>query len=361
MPEPLADAFARIYFQTRHPASFGSAQRLFRASRQQNPTVKLTDVQRWLSGQETYSLHRVARKKFPRRKTIVRGIDHQWQIDIASMQNLKKYNSGYNYLLTIIDVFSRYAWALMLKTKTGIEVANALEALFLREKRQPKYLHSDMGGEFRNKNVARVLDKYGIKLFSVHSEPKAALIERWNRTLKTKMYRYFTKNNTYRYVDVLHDLVAGYNGAKHRITAMAPDQVTSKNERSLWRHLYGKEFSLKANFAFQKGDTVRISQVPKTFDKGYVPRWTREYFVVAHRSNTKPHTYKLRDEEGKLLNGSFYEMEMQRIKRPSEDAAYDVDILKRRRRKNKTEYFVHYRGWPSSFDEWVQASQLEKR
>ena len=207
--------------------------------------------------------------------------------------------------------------------------------------------------------MRKLLKKLNIKLFSVYSETKAALVERWNRTLKTKMYRYFTKNNTRRYVDILPELVASYNNKVHRITKLLPNAVNSQNEKELWVRLYGKEFPKVVKFTFQRGDTVRVSQVAQVFGKGYKPQWTKEWFVVAHRRNTKPPTYKLRDEHGELIDGSFYEEEMQNIQRPGNTTAFHVDVLKKRRRKNKTEYFVHYLGWPTSFDEWVSASQLQ--
>ncbi|XP_064639583.1 uncharacterized protein LOC135495098 [Lineus longissimus] len=328
--------FSKIYYNPRHPASFGSIDRLLTASKRQEPSIERRDVVHWVSGQDTYTLHRQARRKFQRRKTIVPGIDHQWQIDLVDVQNLQKYNNGVKYLLTKIDVFSRRAAALPLRTKTGREVAQALKELFEREKVYPKYLHSDLGKEFRNASVLKLLEDLGIKLFSVHSETKAALVERWNRTLKSKVYKMFTKNNTRRYIDILPDLVESYNNIVHRITKLAPNQVNASNEKALWLHLYGKEFPTKTNFKFQKGDTVRVSQLAQVFGKGYKPQYTTEWFVVAHRRSTKPPTYKLRDEHGELLDGSFYEEEMQRIQRPSDASAFHVDILKKRRRNKKS-------------------------
>jgi hypothetical protein len=345
--------FAKIYLDPRHPAGFSSKKKLLHAAQKQDRKIKPADLSKWLRGQPTYTLHKPARKRFPRRQTVSNGIDYQWQIDLVSMQNVKRHNDGYNYLMTIIDVFSRYAWVIPLKTKQGTEVANALERLFSQEKRQPKYLQSDLGGEFINTVVLKLLKAHNIDLFSVDSDTKCALVERFNRTLKMKMYRYFTHHNTFRFIEVLPDLVASYNNTIHRSINMAP-------ENQLWKQQYADAFSHKKKFAFNKGDTVRISQIPKTFDKGYIPRWTREYFTVVQRMNTLPPTYKVRDEQNNVITGSFYEQEMQVISHPSQDDLYEIDVLKKRKRKNKREYFVHYRGWPASYDEWVSAVQLKK-
>ena len=357
--EEVPRLLASIYFDPKHPASYGSISRLTEAARRSNNAVKPKQVRQWLSGEDTYTLHRPVRKKFRRRKTIAKGIDHQWQIDLVDMQKLEKFNDRVKYLLTIIDVFSRYAWALPLRNKTGKQVVEALSDLFAGEARQPKLIQSDLGGEFRNAQVLAFLKQRGIKLFSVHSDTKASLVERLNRSLKSRMYRYFTKNNSHRYIDVLAQLVQGYNRAKHRALGTSPDSVNAGNEKAIWLHLYGKEFPTSARFAFEVGDTVRISQIQNIFAKKYTPQWTSEYFRVAKRKATKPPTYKLKDEHGELIDGSFYENQMQRIRRPTKEDTFKVDVLKKRKRKGKTEYFVHYQGWPANFDEWIRDDQLK--
>jgi hypothetical protein len=351
---------AKIYYDPAHPAGYASAERLFQAQKRSGRASRAA-VREWLSGQETYTLHRPARKRYPRRKTIAGHLDYQWQADLLSVQNIKKYNDGRQYLLTVIDVFSRQAFAEPLKNKTGPEVAKTLENLFRREKRQPKYFHTDFGREFKNAHVNAVLKKRNIRDFATNSEIKAALVERFNRTLKTRMYKYFTKKRTFRFLDVLPQLVASYNNAKHRSLKMAPNQVNAANQLALWKRLYGEAMPKKrAKFAFQLGDTVRLSQTPRMFEKGFEPRYTREYYIVSYRSNTKPPTYKVRDMRGELVDGSFYEPELQRIQKPKEDQPYDVDILRKRQRNKKNEYFVHFKGWPSTYDQWVSAGDLEK-
>ncbi|XP_064651652.1 uncharacterized protein LOC135502633 [Lineus longissimus] len=138
-----------------------------------------------------------------------------------------------------------------------------------------------------------------------------------------------------------------------------PNRVNKENERALWQYLYGKEFAkTRKRFNHNLGDTVRISQIRGTFEKGFTPIFSREYFIVAHRKNTVPQMYKLRDEEGELLEGSFYEFEIQGIRRLDERHAFLVDVLKTRRGGKKKDYFVHYRGWPSSHDHWIPADHL---
>ena len=346
-----------VYYDPKHPAGYTSVDALFRHAK----GLKRKEVKTWLSGQDTYTLHKPIRKKFPRRVTITKGLHHQWQADLAILADLAAHNDGYKYILTVVDVFSRYGIAEPLKTKTGVEVARALKTIFDRHGgKTPSLLQVDQGSEFYNAHVQGLLKTLGIRMFSVYSDPKASLVERWNRTLKNRLYKYFTKNNTKRYVDVLPDVVQAYNASTHRILGMAPRDVNEKNQKLLWTKLYGKEFPRRAKFHFNVGDTVRISKLRGTFGRGYLPQWSEEYFLVTHRRATKPNTYKIKDLNDEPVKGSFYREELQRIRPPAADQAYKVDVIKERRRRGRREYYVHYRGWPSSFDEWLPARQLER-
>ena len=357
--EDMKTLLSEIYTDTSNPASFSSLERLYKESKKHNSKITRKFVQKWARGHTTYTLHRKVRWNFPRRKTIVAGIDDQWQMDLVSLIKLAPYNSQKKHMLTVIDVFSRFAFAKPLKTKTGTEVTAALEEIFTESGRFPQKIQADQGTEFFNRVMLPFLKDRNIKIFSVYSDPKAALVERFNRSIKKRMFSMFSEKNTLRWVDNLQDLVDAYNRSVHRIIGMAPKDVNAQNEETLWKKLYSKEFPNKAKFRFNIGDTVRIARIPTTiFEKGYEAKWTREHFTVTHRRATQPVTYKLMDLKNELIKGSFYDHQIQLIEKPSETDQYQVDILKERNRKGKLQYFVHYRGWPSTFDEWVNKTQL---
>ena len=109
-----------------------------------------------LGRQASYSLHKPSRKNFKRNQTVVGGIDQQWQADLADMQALSTRNKGTKFILTFIDVFSKYAWAIPVKNKGGPEMKNAFELLFQMSKRpKPDKLQTDSGKEFLNKEVQK--------------------------------------------------------------------------------------------------------------------------------------------------------------------------------------------------------------
>ena len=139
-------------------------------------------------------LHKSKRKNYPRRRIIVNHIDEIFAADLVEMQKFAKLNKGYRYLLTCIDIFSKFAWVIPLKDKKGITIKQALQKIF--NKRKSKLLWTDKGKEFYNKQVQDLLNENNIKLYSTNnSEIKSAVIERFNRTFKNMMYKKFTENN----------------------------------------------------------------------------------------------------------------------------------------------------------------------
>ena len=165
--------------------------------------IKLDDVKRWFRKQQTYTLHKSIRIKFYRRKTIAAGIDYQWQADLADMSSTSKFNDKYRFLLCIIDIFSKYAWVVPIKDKTGKTLVHALKSL-LKSGRKPKRLQTDKGTECKNKDFQNFLKSKKIHFFTIENpETKASIVERFQRTLKSRMWKYFTHHRTLRYFDIL--------------------------------------------------------------------------------------------------------------------------------------------------------------
>ena len=129
-------------------------------------------------------LHRPARRHYPRRHVDIREIDDTWQADLVDMSAYAKVNRGYRFLLTVIDIFSKFAWAVPTKTKSGSDVTAAMRS---DQGRQPRRLHVDQGKEFYNAAFKNLMEEYNIRLYSTFSDLKASICERFNRTLNTKM------------------------------------------------------------------------------------------------------------------------------------------------------------------------------
>ena len=137
------------------------------------------------------------------------------------MQAFSKFNRGVKYLLAVIDVFSKYGWLIPLKDKTGKSVASALKTIFKESKQEKMWV--DKGKEFYNKDV-----KDSIELYSTENEENSSVVERWIRTMKEKMWKYFSANSTNVYIDVLPDLVREYNNTRHSSIKMMPTKASKK-------------------------------------------------------------------------------------------------------------------------------------
>lgn len=340
-----------MYYNARSAGSFGGVKRLQRETGVSAPKIK-----QWLSHQDTYTLHKPIRKKFPRRQTIVSSIDAQWQCDLIVLNGLKKYNDGYVYLLTCIDVLSKYAWVLPLKTKTGETLVKAFQEIFAGG-RKPDRLQTDKGSEFRNRAFQAYLKKEGVAFFVTENDDiKAAIVERFNRTLKEKLWRYFTKVNKLRYVEILSQIVEGYNNSYHRSIKRAPNQVTIANENEVWHTLYGAKNIDYQLSKFKAGDRVRISKNRRVFEKGYLPSWSEELFHVSQVKKTQPPTYVIKDDLGEELEGTFYEQELQKV---GDKEVYRIQkVLKQRGRGEKKAYFVSWVGYPEKFNSWIRDRDL---
>ena len=214
-------------------------------------------------------LHAPARRKFPRCKVIMRGIDETWQADLVDMKKYSKLNGGYKYLLTVIDNVSKFAWAIPLKTKNGIELQRAFEELF-QQGRVPPNLHVDQGTEFYNHRVKNVLKSHNINLYSTFSEKKASIIERFNRTLKNKMWIEFNVRGCYKWIDIVQNLISKYNATQHRSIKMKPENVTVADEEKLLKLLNSSKYDYKKP-KYKVGDHVRLCKYKHIFEKGYTP------------------------------------------------------------------------------------------
>ena len=238
------------------------------------------------------------------------------------MRSLSKHNDNVNYILTVIDVFSRYAYAYPIKNKTGDYITEAFQKLF--EIQTPKLLQTDKGTEFINKKTQSLFKKHNVKLFTTENLTKAQMVERFNRTLKNRMYKYFTAADTKRWVggnpgeaEVLQDLVENYNTSYHRTIKMTPEEAV-QDPYEVTENTSEKERTQPASPGlkpkFKPGDYVRISKYRKTFKRGYEANYTNEVFIVSEVYKTDPPTYQIVDIKANKIIGAFYEHELSLFK-----------------------------------------------
>lgn len=299
-------------------------------------------------------LHAPARKHFETRKVVTLGINDLWQADIVDMQELSTRNKGHKYILTIIDTFSKIGYAIPLKTKSGEEVTNAFSTLFSTV--SPKNLHTDEGKEFFNKNLKKVLKQYNVNHYYTYSKHKASIVERFNRTLKAKMWKEFTRLNTHNWLSIIEDLVDNYNNSYHRTIKMKPTEV--KNNVDKVKSLLSVDKNANRNSKFKVDDIVRISKSKGIFEKSYKFNWSEELFKVSKVNTSVPVTYSIVDLNNEAIRGTFYNEELKKTKIP--DYVRIDKIIARKKVNGVPMIRVKYKGYDNSFNQWIPLSDTQK-
>ena len=354
MPERMAPRKKKVsqpwlsqYHDPRAPGSLGGVQRFAKAQ-----GLPLKKAQRVLEQDVGYTLHKPRRRRFATLPVIVGGLDDQWAADLVEVQPLAKHNRGIRYLLTVVDVLSKYAWVEPLKTKTGVALVKAFEKIVRQGGRHPNRLQTDRGKEFYNRTFQRWVDEQGIHHFSTEGDAKASVVERFNRTLKERLYRYLTAANTLKFDNVLPELVQGYNATRHRSIGMPPENVTWDNEEAVWKRLYAKRLKDQKKPKFKVGDRVRLNKIHRTFEKGYLPGWTEEVFVV-HRVIPGPvPTYKIHEWDDTPVQGTFYEEDLQKVH------VSEVFRIEKVLKRQKDRWLVKWKGWPDKYNSWIRSQDV---
>ena len=298
-------------------------------------------------------LHAPARKNFPTRTVEVKGISDLYQADLVEMIPYAAINNNYKYILTVINCFSKYAYAIPLKNKRAPTIVEAIKPIL--DANSMRYLQTDQGTEFFNKEFKTLVKQYNIKHYSSYTEKKASIIERFNRSLKSLMYQKFTETGNYKWVNILPTLLHNYNTRKHRTINMKPIEVNSSNEQLVMKNIIKnrQHYNItEKKQRFKVGDKVRISKYKQVFDKGYLPSWTNEIFTVHSVEPTLPVTYTLKDYRSKLLKGKFYDKEIKKT------TVGDVYLVEKIIRTKGNKVYVKWMGFDGTHNSWIDKSEL---
>jgi len=365
--------FKRLFYNPKQPGALSGVSALHDAAvkNNKNKRIKISkdDVKKFLQSQDTYTMHKLPRKNFTRRRVIVSGPREQFQCDLVDMSKHANENKNYKWILVVIDVFTKKAWAQPVKSKHSADVLSAFKNVFSDVgKPLPRKLQSDKGLEFTASAVKSYLKDLGIKWFSSEDDvTKASVVERLNRTLKKKMYMKFYAQNNQKWLDMLPDLVEGYNKTKHSSIKMTPemaDSMDSEMVETVRNNLYGptsrlnvgikKEIKSPASTEdFKVGDHVRIVKHRMVFAKSYLPNFNNEVFVIDDIYNQIPRVYHLKDLDNEEIKGWFYGSEIQKVKKP--DLFKVEEVLETKGDK----VFVKWLGYGPKFNSWIHKKSLK--
>ena len=285
----------------------------------------------------------------------------------------------FQYFLLVIDVLSHFIWTRPLKSLKATEIKDALKEIF--DKQKPNLVRTDAGSEFSNVVINKFLKENNIKHIVTTGEKKANYAECGIKTIKLKLARYMTQNQTHKWYDQLQNITTSYNNTYHSTIKMSPFDALATKDSVLWRNQYGlidkqkqsssstKSKKNKAKrkhynpspYKFKVGDNVKISMIKKPFEREYDERWTYEIFSVADRHlNQGIPLYTLKDYNNKLIKGDFYQKELQKVQ-VDENTVYKIEkVLKKRKLVNGIPHvLVKWYGWPDQYNSFVPLSDIK--
>lgn len=303
-----------VYYSVSSPACYAGINAVVKEAKRKDKRITRDNVAKYLEKQHAYSTHKPVRTKFRRNKIRAIAVDSHWQIDLCDMQKLAKHNDGYRYILTCVDVLSKHVWGIPVKDKKSSTVRQAFIKI-LKGGRRPWWLFSDSGKEFLGKPFQDLMVEKRITHYVATSYPqvKCPNVERFNRTLKTRLWKYFSQRKTFRYINVLQSTINAINHSVSQPIGCRPVDVTKENEKEIIQKLYGPRIPpsiLKKQIKYRVGDRVRISKEKKTFTKGYESNFTDEIFTVTEAIPRDPPVYSLKDLRGEPIQGKFYKEEL---------------------------------------------------
>ena len=296
-----SSSYDDIYKDTKNPASYSSNVRAF------------------MNQKRSISIHKKRIKNFTRRQIIVPGPFHSISADLIDYQSYSRINSGYNYILNVIDMFSRMAFARPLKTKTALEVSEALDEIISSMQFIPKFFTSDKGREFdiRNKYFHGVIvEKFHMVVYFTSGIKKNSMVERLNRTLKERLERFFSETGRKRWIDALPDFISNINNSINRTIGMRPVDVTLENADKIWKKIYPNANKIPKCDKILVGDRVRIAIEKQIFSKGYHQNWSDELYTVKRiEPSMGICLYILEDNDKNEIKRKYYIFELNFVSR----------------------------------------------
>lgn len=302
-----------IYYDISHPAAYGGMRRLKKAAGGSTKTVA-----NFLNKQGVYRMFRSPKTKFKRARIIVDSMGVQFQADLCDFQKLGTHNSGYKWILLVVDAFSRYVKCQPLKDKSGLKVAAGLRKIFNDLKDENRLapraqISTDLGNEFYNKLVQEVLNEYGVSHFALRAPIKCSLAEISIRYIAGKLYKFMMHKQTKRWIDALQPAVQAKNNRKNIKTAgFSPSEINFVNQKTVRTVLYPKVETAK--YTLNVDDRVQIVKTRLPFAKSYHGYYSQNTYRIVKRHQLTVPRYSLIDEyDEEPIAGSWYADELYKL------------------------------------------------
>ena len=341
--------------------------------------ISRRDIKEFLKAQPGWNFHGLIPRTFVRKPTKVCRQGLILGIDLLDLTDrIAKHNKKHRYIFLMIDLFSRKLWLTPLTNKSNLTCAKALESFFQKSLYKYTFVFSDQGCEFVGKHTQKVYDRFNITRYSVKNQKfKCSIAERAIRTIKHRLFRYFSQKNTLKYLDVLDQIEEAYNNTPHRgLGYKIPneihlltdvDEIKEQEKTQLLQKLknYGAitrgqlKNKISSTEALAEGTHVRLllGKTEGVFQKSYLPIFTKEIFVIDRVVKKFPFTYYLRDLSNSPIEGLVYREELKPVTLPKK-FAIDKVLKKEVLPTGEIRYLVSWDGYPKHFDSWVNELEV---
>ena len=208
MEELLTD----LYYNPK--TGYSSKDKLYRRAKELDDNITLKIVQEFLDRQPTAQITKQTKRQKIFSSIKSPSVKNNYQIDIFVLPN-PTLNKGFKYLLTCIDIYSRYAFVKKLKSKDGAKVFEAFKEM-ISEEGKPENINLDEGSEFIYTPFRKYCEDEDITLWYSNKDQdnKNAIIERFHRTLRNYLLRYEVATGQ-SYIDDLDYIIDNYNNTYH--------------------------------------------------------------------------------------------------------------------------------------------------
>lgn len=259
---------------------YPSVDKLFIILKKDYPNISRKLIKSVIDSQLSHQLHKKQTDKIHGHMTAYNQ-NEKWIMDLSDMSNFSTTNKGYKWILFIIDVFTRKLMSMSLKNKKSDTVLNAFITI-VKKNGNPNVVISDNGNEFVNNDFKKYLMDNNIHQQT--SEPgyhkTLGLIDRVTRTIKEKMTKLWTDNNTTNWIDNIDSIVENYNNSPHKsLKNKAPNDI-SKFDNTIESINISKNVNIENQHDFKIGDTVRKKLKKTIFTKGYKQIWSFSTYTI---------------------------------------------------------------------------------
>ena len=359
--DSLQNRVISAYLNPGHPVAFSAPKAVADYF-----NISESRARRILEHTDSYNLHREYKRPPVYNPFYVHKRREQVQTDLIDISKLAADNDNVNFLLLLIDIFSKKVWLFPLKNKRGATVEAALRTWLGAIDRPPSQLGSYRGLEYSNRAVQRLLSQHSVEWLPLGGTMKAAIAERANKSVQILIYKYLSAKETTRYIDVLDSLVETYNGRPHRsLEGMTPNEADrADNEgrvQGIHHARYGKLAERrKKKLRFKVGDLVRVKTATgkvSSSSRAYAEQFKGEYFRIVRINRTMPVAlYYLRSmDTEEFIEGGFYAQELQRQR----SEVYKIEkVLGRRVRRGVPELKVKWKYFGPRWNEWIPESNV---